>query len=127
LPRGVQAVLAQLERPLLCSSIRAADQMSGALPDAVALLDQFQPRGLDFVVDDGRQVGSAAPTPPPLTPPSSASGLCMHTQAAFGPRAPPIGTRQPGWRMPAVAEALAHRLHLLLRSGDKLSCRYSSQ
>mmetsp|Transcript_9436 Transcript_9436/g.28394 ORF Transcript_9436/g.28394 Transcript_9436/m.28394 type:complete len:294 (+) Transcript_9436:279-1160(+) len=50
-----QAVLAQLDRPLLCSSIRAADQMSGELPEPVSLFDQFQPKGLDFVVDDGRR------------------------------------------------------------------------
>lgn len=50
-----QAVLEQLQRPLLCSSIRPDDQLSGALPDAAVLLDEFGPRGLDFVVDDGRK------------------------------------------------------------------------
>lgn len=57
----MQAVLAQLDRPLLCSSIRAADQMSGELPEPVSLFDQFQPKGLDFVVDDGRRVSPALP------------------------------------------------------------------
>lgn len=54
-----QAVLEQLERPLLCSSIRPEDQLSGALPDAAVLLDKFGPRGLDFVVDDGRRVSES--------------------------------------------------------------------
>jgi tRNA A37 threonylcarbamoyladenosine synthetase subunit TsaC/SUA5/YrdC len=54
-----QVFLEQLERPLLCSSIRPEDQLSGSLPDAAVLLDEFGPRGLDFIVDDGRQVGRA--------------------------------------------------------------------
>ncbi len=56
MPCKTQAMLEQLERPLLCSSIRPADQLSGALPDAALLLDEFGPRGLDFVIDDGRRV-----------------------------------------------------------------------
>ena len=52
----LQAMLEQLERPLLCSSIRAEDQLSGALPDGALLLDEFGSRGLDFVVDNGRRV-----------------------------------------------------------------------
>lgn len=50
-----QAILEQLERPLLCSSIRPADQVSGALPEAALLLDEFESRGLDFIVDNGRR------------------------------------------------------------------------
>lgn len=59
LSTSMQAVLEQLERPLLCSSIRPEDQLSGALPDAAVLLDEFGPRGLDFVVDDGRKASAA--------------------------------------------------------------------
>lgn len=50
-----QAVLELLEWPLLCSSIRPADQINGELPDSASLLDEFGARGLDFVVDNGRK------------------------------------------------------------------------
>ena len=71
-------MLEQLERPLLCSSIRAADQMSGELPDAAALLDQYQPRGLAFVVHDARQVLVVPPPPPP--PPAPVARICVCLQ-----------------------------------------------
>ena len=51
----MKAALEQLDRPLLCSSIRPSDSLSGALPDGAVLLDQYAPRGLTFVVDNGRR------------------------------------------------------------------------
>lgn len=50
----VQAVLAGLERPLLCSSVHV-EAGAGALelPEAAVMLDMFEPRGIDFVVDAG--------------------------------------------------------------------------
>ena len=56
----VQAVLQQLDRPLLCSSIRPLDVLSGALDDGAVLLDQYAPRGLDFVVDNGVRYGEGS-------------------------------------------------------------------
>lgn len=55
-----QAVLEQLERPLLCSSIRPADALSGALDDGAVLLDLYGPRGLAYVVDSGRRVAEGS-------------------------------------------------------------------
>lgn len=81
----VQAVLEQLERPLLCSSIRAADQMSGELPDAAALLDHYQPRGLAFVVHDARQVLQQQQIPPP-TPRLARSRVCLQRPCMHGGR-----------------------------------------
>ena len=51
---GLQAVLAGLERPLLCSSVHV-EAGAGALelPEAAVMLDIFEPRGIDFVVDAG--------------------------------------------------------------------------
>ena len=56
----MQAVLQQLDRPLLCSSIRPLDALSGALDDGAVLLDRFGPRGLDFVVDNGVRFGEGS-------------------------------------------------------------------
>ena len=56
----VQAVLQQLDRPLLCSSIRPLDVLSGALDDGAVLLDQYAPRGLDYVVDNGVRYGEGS-------------------------------------------------------------------
>lgn len=49
-----QAILSQLDRPLLCSTAKldGADADAG-VPDAATFLDAFGPRGLDFVVDVG--------------------------------------------------------------------------
>ncbi len=49
-----QAVLAGLERPLLCSSVHV-EAGAGALelPEAAVMLDMFEPKGIDFVVDAG--------------------------------------------------------------------------
>lgn len=60
LRRRLQAVLQQLERPLLCSSIRPLDELSGALDDGAVLLDRFAPRGLDYVVDNGARSGKGS-------------------------------------------------------------------
>ena len=56
----MQAVLQQLDRPLLCSSIRPLDVLSGALDDGAVLLDQYAPRGLDYVVDNGVRYGEGS-------------------------------------------------------------------
>jgi len=53
-------VLQQLDRPLLCSSIRPLDVLSGALDDGAVLLDQYAPRGLDYVVDNGVRYGEGS-------------------------------------------------------------------
>ena len=47
-------MLAGLERPLLCSSVHV-EAGAGALelPEAAVMLDMFEPRGIDFVVDAG--------------------------------------------------------------------------
>ena len=50
----------QLDGPLLCSSIRPLDALSGALDDGAVLLDKFAPRGLDFVVDNGVRYGEGS-------------------------------------------------------------------
>jgi hypothetical protein len=60
LPRCAQAVLQQMKGPLLCSSIRPLEAMSGALDDGAVLLDQYAPRGLDYVVDDGKRFGEGS-------------------------------------------------------------------
>lgn len=53
-PLRAQAVLAGLERPLLCSSVHV-EAGAGALelPEAAVMLDMFEPKGIDFVVDAG--------------------------------------------------------------------------
>ena len=53
-------MLQHLEGPLLCSSIRPLEAMSGALDDGAVLLDQYAPRGLDYVVDDGKRFGEGS-------------------------------------------------------------------
>ena len=50
----IQAVLAGLERPLLCSSVHVEAGVGALeLPEAAVMLDMFEPRGIDFVVDAG--------------------------------------------------------------------------
>ncbi len=53
---NLQAVLEKLERPLLCSSIGMEQGSFGCLPDMALLMDEYAPRGLDFVVDCGQTV-----------------------------------------------------------------------
>ena len=51
-----QAILSQLERPLLCTSAHV--QMEGELefPEAAVLMDEYADRNIDFLVDAGPQV-----------------------------------------------------------------------
>lgn len=51
-----QAILQQLDRPLLCSTAGAGGEEGedGVLgPDAAVLMDRYGNQGLDFVVDAG--------------------------------------------------------------------------
>lgn len=48
-----QAILQQLDRPLLCSTAATEVDGNGMPPDAAALLDRYAPAGLSFVVDVG--------------------------------------------------------------------------
>jgi tRNA threonylcarbamoyl adenosine modification protein (Sua5/YciO/YrdC/YwlC family) len=50
-----QAVLAQLERPLLCSTARVEGVEGLTIPDAAVMADFYGPRGLAFIVDAGRR------------------------------------------------------------------------
>ena len=50
-----RAVLAQLDRPLLCSTARVEGGEEGVIPDAAVLADHYGRRGLAFVVDAGRR------------------------------------------------------------------------
>lgn len=53
-----QAILQQLERPLLCSTAGGeGDEESGGYgPDAAVLMDRYGPAGLDFIVDAGQRI-----------------------------------------------------------------------
>ena len=61
LPRSVapftvaQAILQQLDRPLLCTTAggEGAEDDGPLAPDAAVLMDRYGPQGLDFVVDAG--------------------------------------------------------------------------
>ncbi|PSC72926.1 translation factor-like [Micractinium conductrix] len=58
-----QALLAQLDRPLLCSTVSSADGASddGAYaPDAATLMDRYGNAGLDFVVDAGPRLAEGS-------------------------------------------------------------------
>ncbi|KAK9839648.1 hypothetical protein WJX81_003060 [Elliptochloris bilobata] len=56
-----QAVLAGLERPLLCSSVHVEAGVGALeLPEAAVMLDMFEPRGIDFVVDAGVTVAEGS-------------------------------------------------------------------
>ena len=58
----LQAVLAGLERPLLCSSVHVEAGVGALeLPEAAVMLDMFKPRGIDFVVDAGVTVRPPRP------------------------------------------------------------------
>lgn len=52
-----QAILQQLDRPLLCSTAGGGgggeDDEGPLAPDAAVLMDRYGPQGLDFVVDAG--------------------------------------------------------------------------
>lgn len=56
-----QAILQQLDRPLLCSTAATGLEGDGVLsPDAAALLDRYGPAGLGFVVDAGPRVAEGS-------------------------------------------------------------------
>lgn len=57
-----QAILQQLDRPLLCSTAASPDGEDGALycPDPAVLMDRFGPAGLDFVVDGGARLAEGS-------------------------------------------------------------------
>lgn len=54
--RFLQAVLSQLERPLLCTSAHVEEQDQLEIPEAAMLMDLYAGQGLDFVVDSGQRV-----------------------------------------------------------------------
>ena len=56
LPAVAQAILEQLDRPLLCSTAGGGGEGEGAA-DAATLMDRYGPLGLDFVVDAGPRTG----------------------------------------------------------------------
>lgn len=57
-----QAILQQLDRPLLCSTASSPgdDDAGGFGPDAAVLMDRFGPAGLDFVVDVGPRLAEGS-------------------------------------------------------------------
>jgi tRNA A37 threonylcarbamoyladenosine synthetase subunit TsaC/SUA5/YrdC len=61
-PAVAQAILQQLERPLLCSTAAAVDGSDDGVlaPDAALLMDRYGPWGLDFVVDTGPRVAQGS-------------------------------------------------------------------
>lgn len=50
-----QAILSEMDRPLLCSSAHVPEQDELEIPEAAVLMDQFIGQGLDFVVDAGHE------------------------------------------------------------------------
>jgi hypothetical protein len=57
---GLQAILSELDRPLLCSSVTGAlgeAESAVEMDDAATIMDQYAGRGIDFVVDAGIKVG----------------------------------------------------------------------
>lgn len=57
-----QAILQQLDRPLLCSTAGSPedDHAGGLAPDAAVLMDRYGPAGLDFVVDGGPRLAEGS-------------------------------------------------------------------
>lgn len=55
----LQAVLSQLERPLLCTSAHVEEQEQLEIPEAAMFIDMYAGQGLDFVVDTGQRVSLA--------------------------------------------------------------------
>ena len=55
----LQAVLSQLERPLLCTSAHVEEQDQLEIPEAAMFVDLYAGQGLDFVVDSGQRVRPA--------------------------------------------------------------------
>ncbi|KAK9823103.1 hypothetical protein WJX72_000273 [[Myrmecia] bisecta] len=55
-----QALLSQLDRPLLCSSMYVDQESPLRLADAAVLADQYAGRGIDFVVDSGQRMAEGS-------------------------------------------------------------------
>ena len=55
----LQAVLTQLERPLLCTSAHVEEQEQLQIPEAAMFMDLYAGQGLDFVIDSGQRVRPA--------------------------------------------------------------------
>lgn len=55
----LQAVLSQLDRPLLCTSAHVEEQDQLEIPEAAMFMDLYAGQGLDFVVDSGQRVSYA--------------------------------------------------------------------
>lgn len=53
---GGQAVLQELERPLLSTSVHVEAEGELEIPEGAVMMDMFAGRGLDFVVDCGTRV-----------------------------------------------------------------------
>ena len=51
-----QAVLSQLDRPLLCTSAHVEELEQLEIPEAAMFVDQYAGQGLDFIVDTGQRV-----------------------------------------------------------------------
>ena len=51
-----QAVLRRMQRPLLCTSAHVRQEGELEFPEAAILMDAYEDRSLDFVVDAGPQV-----------------------------------------------------------------------
>ncbi len=51
-----QAILAGLDRPLLCSSAYMEVEDTFELPEAAVIADAYAGRGIEFIVDAGHQV-----------------------------------------------------------------------
>ena len=54
-----QAVLSQLDRPLLCTSAHVEELEQLEIPEAAMFVDQYAGQGLDFIVDTGQRVSHA--------------------------------------------------------------------
>ena len=52
----VQAVLSDLDRPLLCTSAHVEEQEQLEIPEAAMFIDMYSGQGLDFIVDSGQRV-----------------------------------------------------------------------
>ncbi|KAL3139512.1 hypothetical protein ABBQ38_003835 [Trebouxia sp. C0009 RCD-2024] len=56
----LQAVLSQLDRPLLCTSAHVEEQDQLEIPEAAMFMDLYAGQGLDFVVDSGQRVAEGS-------------------------------------------------------------------
>lgn len=57
-----QAILHEMDRPLLCSSAHVEEQEELEIPEAAVLMDSFAGQGLDFIVDAGHEQRVRQPT-----------------------------------------------------------------